>query len=184
MLTIIECPDNNKRRKIHQYLDNKIPKVSLFCKKFKTSNLYVKTFYLSHTNGKTYNYNYDDFFTRLDNNYFSDKNEALKDAMLISGHNIIAHGDYLKNYVKPKHAILSNVSEDEYNEIIKELNIYTIPEPNKPLNKRDLSYYIVIELEKKYGKEIKQPIYYPGLGYPKVIEKGEFSKNENVKVYW
>lgn len=152
MLTIIECQDNNKRRKIHQYLDNKIPKVSLFCKKFKTSNLYVKTYYLEDVNGKRYYYNYDDFFTKLDNNYFGDKNKALENAMLISGHNIIAHGDYLKNYVKPQ--ILSNVSEDEYNEIIKELNIYTIPEPTEPLNKRDLSYYIVIELEKNMAKKL------------------------------
>lgn len=180
MLTIIECPDNVKRRKIHQFLDGKVGKVSLFCKKFEISkkSLLVKTFHSC----KSYTYNYDDYFNNPENRFYMNE-YIIRESnypMLISGHNMIAYGKYLRNYAKPKHSINADISEDEYNQIISELNVFTIPEPDVPLNKRDLSYYIVIQLDKYYGPDssnprIVQPIYYPGLGTPVVKQKGDLS---------
>lgn len=184
MLTVIECKDSNARKTIHQYLNNslKIKTTSLFCKLFESANdsLFVKAYYMCDVTGKTYLYNYHDFINHPEKYKYYD--DIINDASLVAKNNIIVCGEYLKGYNKNKNFYDRIVPEEEYNEVMLGLNIFTIPEPDKLINKKELEHYILLELDRKYGSksenpQIIQPRYDPKLGTPNKISIGIFNSH-------
>lgn len=164
MLTIIVCDDHIKRLKIHQYLDGKENKVSMYSNLFdaeKTGAFFVKSpctrkwKYLHrkdaifHPYGEPYLDGYYSYWFNCPCGGFSyDPNCDLFDRKEIYKNNIIVYGSYLKGYTSPNHSVKnSEVSENEYNILISELKIFTIPNPERKLNKKELEVYINEQLK-------------------------------------
>jgi hypothetical protein len=78
-----------------------------------------------------------------DINYDGDDN-----VIYLKGNNIIAIGDYFKHYNKNKY-IKTNleIKEDDIIPLLQDAKIFTIPCPEKQLNKQNFQNYINLQLK-------------------------------------
>lgn len=166
MLSIIVCDDSNKRLKIHQYLDGKENKVSLYCELFnsETTNIFCvkapcnknKWIHLRKEDA-TWN----DYGGQHEGGYYSyhvkcscggsayDADRDSWESKEVYRNNIIVYGTYLKGYSSNKNVEKSDsIKREEYETIISELKVIHIPNPKSKLNKKELQRYIKEKIQK------------------------------------
>lgn len=160
MLTVIICDNHKERLKIHQYLDGKEKKVSLYSNLFNAEPTGIfsieppcsdKRKYLKIKDAIWYDYGegfeggyYSYSINCLCGQGFSyDPDRDSMDRKELYKNNMIVYGSYLKGYSTPSHATQSsNITEEEYNFIISKLKIFTIPKPRTKMTKKELQKYV------------------------------------------
>lgn len=139
-LYLIHQPDAENRKIIHQYLDNKIPKISISCHSLRSNEKKINAIKCWNCNKRNYftekDYRYGDMPNNIDEryviwctkckehlvyepNYFDCRVE-------IRQNNCILIGKYLNGYNSPSHAKTEFIDENEYNDVISKSVIYAI----------------------------------------------------------
>lgn len=138
----------------------KIHKVSLKSKCF-GSEIYRRFYHKCHNCGKKNvrvpNYhlgvlenNQDEYYSgecpKCYRSVFWEPNYDYYDEMTSFGsHNMVVCGNYFKGYNRSKYAMRGIVSDEVFNNIINKCRKYDIPEPDRLLNKKEITNYIVGE---------------------------------------
>ena len=152
-LVVIEVPDDQERKELHQYFEQKsIKAVGFKLRSLPPGESYRRLFECYHCDYKrvslttyhrgdlpnnkdeswtgtcpkcdelvSYEPNYDDFY-----------------GTVIHGNNALVLGAYLKDYIRPAKAESGLVSEERYQELMRDRKVYTIPEPAKRTSKLNL----------------------------------------------
>ena len=167
-LYIIACSSSEPRKRIHRYLENtysKLGKYSLKVSRVERSNWYctlkpcwecdkyvpVNNYHLGCMENNKDEYLTGDCSRCGEHVTFEVNYDSWDDVRRLYENNIIAVGSYMKHYNRPFHATSGVVSQEEFDEILTNMDIYELDNPDKQLNKRDLQKYIDGELEKLDG---------------------------------
>jgi len=164
-MIVIYCPDRKNRKKIHQYLENKnrLSKTSLRIDSqgmyAEIRATYIVCYYCGFRRVPINDYhdglmenNKDEYrtgvcpkcdeFISFEMNY-----DDWDDVTRLYHHNAIVIGNYLKNYARPSHAVRGEVTQKEFDNIMKTLKIYKINSPVEQISKKELQKYINLQLE-------------------------------------
>lgn len=164
-ICILPCPDSQKRKKIHQYLEKKYPSIKKISLKSNLieNNEFYSTFYKCYEcdfkrvpiNDYHYGFmenNKDEYRTGTcpkcgEHITFEMNYDDWDDITRLYKNNIIVIGDYLKHNNRPNHAESGEVTDEEFKNIIKNTSLYEIEIPDKLINKKKLEVYIDSKLK-------------------------------------
>lgn len=164
-ICIIPCPDSEKIKKIHQYLNNNFKiinhtslKSDLF-ENYEFDNIFIKCYNCDYRRVRVNNYHLGVLESNKDE-YWSGKCPKCKkiiefepnyddcdDVIRHYKNNIIVIGDYIEHNILPNHTSPHNITNEEFKEITSNLRIYEMDKPAEPMNNMKLQKYIDTQLK-------------------------------------
>ncbi len=158
-IRVIHLPDNDDRRRLHQYLETTYPKlnkVSLYCNKLESNVLhtYIRCYDCDYSRVNI-DESHDGIMSNNIDEYcsgecprcnaiisFEPHYEGWDDVKTIKRNNVIAFGSLFQGYNKPKHSISEIITKETILRILNGKSCYQITIPDNTCGKRAITKYI------------------------------------------